>query len=109
MASRRVADRSRSRDNISGEVSSSRNDGVTPCMTEDFNTNVRPFIDLIDALRQLGLEKDVSLPAIAVVGDQSSGKSSVLEALSGVQLPRGSGWQEKNLTRIESLNPIRLL
>ncbi|CAI5688589.1 unnamed protein product [Oreochromis niloticus] len=36
-------------------------------------------------------EKDLALPAIAVIGDQSSGKSSVLEALSGVALPRGSG------------------
>ncbi|KAK7916728.1 hypothetical protein WMY93_012489 [Mugilogobius chulae] len=33
----------------------------------------------------------LALPAIAVIGDQSSGKSSVLEALSGVALPRGSG------------------
>ncbi|GAA6067973.1 interferon-induced GTP-binding protein Mx1-like, partial [Tachysurus ichikawai] len=31
------------------------------------------------------------LPAIVVIGDQSSGKSSVLEALSGVALPRGTG------------------
>lgn len=37
------------------------------------------------------MEKDLALPAIAVIGDQSSGKSSVLEALSGVALPRGSG------------------
>ena len=56
-----------------------------------FDAQIRPVIDLIDTLRQLGLEKDVSLPTIVVVGDQSSGKSSVLEALSGVQLPRGSG------------------
>uniref|UniRef100_A0A3Q0R860 Dynamin N-terminal domain-containing protein n=1 Tax=Amphilophus citrinellus TaxID=61819 RepID=A0A3Q0R860_AMPCI len=35
--------------------------------------------------------KDLALPAISVIGDQSSGKSSVLEALSGVALPRGSG------------------
>lgn len=63
----------------------------TPAMIEDFNQQVRPFIDLVDRLRQLGLEQDISLPAIVVVGDQSSGKSSVLEALSGVQLPRGSG------------------
>ncbi|KAG9348814.1 hypothetical protein JZ751_029131 [Albula glossodonta] len=52
---------------------------------------VRPYIDLIDSLRVIGIEKDLALPAIAVIGDQSSGKSSVLEALSGVALPRGSG------------------
>nr|XP_023694470.1 interferon-induced GTP-binding protein Mx2-like [Paramormyrops kingsleyae] len=52
---------------------------------------VRPYIDLVDSLRMTGIERDLSLPAIAVIGDQSSGKSSVLEALSGVSLPRGSG------------------
>ncbi|MCJ8747865.1 hypothetical protein PDJAM_G00158420 [Pangasius djambal] len=52
---------------------------------------VRPYIDLIDSLRLIGIEEDLALPAIAVIGDQSSGKSSVLEALSGVALPRGSG------------------
>ncbi|XP_027011884.2 interferon-induced GTP-binding protein Mx3-like isoform X1 [Tachysurus fulvidraco] len=52
---------------------------------------VRPYIDLIDSLRLIGIEKDLALPTIAVIGDQSSGKSSVLEALSGVALPRGSG------------------
>uniref|UniRef100_A0A8B9JVN4 Si:dkeyp-110c12.3 n=1 Tax=Astyanax mexicanus TaxID=7994 RepID=A0A8B9JVN4_ASTMX len=46
---------------------------------------------MIDYLRRIGIEKDLALPSIAVVGDQSSGKSSVLEALSGVALPRGSG------------------
>ncbi|XP_053420801.1 interferon-induced GTP-binding protein Mx2 isoform X2 [Nycticebus coucang] len=52
---------------------------------------VRPCIDLIDSLRALGVEQDLALPAIAVIGDQSSGKRSVLEALSGVSLPRGTG------------------
>lgn len=33
----------------------------------------------------------IELPAIVVVGDQSSGKSSVLESLSGIALPRGGG------------------
>uniref|UniRef100_A0A3Q2VPR1 Interferon-induced GTP-binding protein Mx n=1 Tax=Haplochromis burtoni TaxID=8153 RepID=A0A3Q2VPR1_HAPBU len=56
-----------------------------------YDEKVRPLIDLIDSLRSLGVEKDLALPAIAVIGDQSSGKSSVLEALSGVALPRGSG------------------
>ncbi|CAI9554960.1 unnamed protein product, partial [Staurois parvus] len=60
-------------------------------LKQEFDHQIRPCIDLIDSLRALGVEKDLSLPAIAVIGDQSSGKSSVLEALSGVCLPRGSG------------------
>ncbi|XP_076975072.1 interferon-induced GTP-binding protein Mx1-like [Tamandua tetradactyla] len=60
-------------------------------LCSQYEEKVRPCIDLIDSLRALGVEQDLSLPAIAVIGDQSSGKSSVLEALSGVALPRGSG------------------
>ncbi|NWX37158.1 MX protein, partial [Notiomystis cincta] len=58
---------------------------------DQYEEKIRPCIDLVDSLRALGIEKDLSLPAIAVIGDQSSGKSSVLEALSGVSLPRGNG------------------
>lgn len=60
-------------------------------LSRQYEEKVRPCIDLIDSLRALGVEQDLALPAIAVIGDQSSGKSSVLEALSGVALPRGSG------------------
>ncbi|XP_070758667.1 interferon-induced GTP-binding protein Mx isoform X1 [Enoplosus armatus] len=60
-------------------------------LNQQYEEKVRPCIDLIDSIRSLGVEKDLALPAIAVIGDQSSGKSSVLEALSGVALPRGSG------------------
>ncbi|KAK5616442.1 hypothetical protein CRENBAI_011202 [Crenichthys baileyi] len=60
-------------------------------LNQQYEEKVRPCIDLIDSLRSLGVENDLDLPAIAVIGDQSSGKSSVLEALSGVALPRGSG------------------
>ncbi|XP_062406674.1 interferon-induced GTP-binding protein Mx-like isoform X2 [Sardina pilchardus] len=55
------------------------------------NDQIRPYLDLIDSLRLMGIDQDLPLPAIAVIGDQSSGKSSLLEALSGVALPRGSG------------------
>ncbi|XP_048835188.1 interferon-induced GTP-binding protein Mx3-like [Brienomyrus brachyistius] len=65
--------------------------GLTNILNEQYEEKVRPCIDLIDSLRSLGVEQDLALPAIAVIGDQSSGKSSVLEALSGVALPRGSG------------------
>uniref|UniRef100_A0A8C5D5H2 Interferon-induced GTP-binding protein Mx n=1 Tax=Gouania willdenowi TaxID=441366 RepID=A0A8C5D5H2_GOUWI len=60
-------------------------------LNQQYEEKVRPCIDLVDSLRSLGVEKDLALPAIAVIGDQSSGKSSVLEALSGVSLPRGNG------------------
>ncbi|XP_061583829.1 interferon-induced GTP-binding protein Mx-like [Cololabis saira] len=60
-------------------------------LNQQYEEKVRPCIDLIDSLRSLGVERDLALPAIAVIGDQSSGKSSVLEALSGVALPRGNG------------------
>lgn len=67
-------------------------DAVPPDgLLEVFERDVRPLMDLIDSLRQLGVHQDVSLPQIAVMGDQSSGKSSVLHALSGVPFPKGAG------------------
>jgi hypothetical protein len=45
------------------------------------------LLDSIDALRSQGINHYVSLPQIIVCGDQSSGKSSVLEAISGVPFP----------------------
>ena len=56
-----------------------------------YDKEVRPWLELAEDLRALSLDKELSVPQIAVMGDQSSGKSSVLEALSGVPFPRGSG------------------
>ncbi|CAH0057467.1 unnamed protein product [Clonostachys solani] len=45
------------------------------------------LVNAIDSLRSSGIDHYVSLPQIIVCGDQSSGKSSVLEAISGVPFP----------------------
>ncbi|THU70050.1 hypothetical protein C4D60_Mb08t20940 [Musa balbisiana] len=37
------------------------------------------------------MQEGIELPTIVVVGDQSSGKSSVLESIAGISLPRGQG------------------
>ncbi|EFQ99281.1 interferon-induced GTP-binding protein Mx [Nannizzia gypsea CBS 118893] len=45
------------------------------------------LLNSIDTLRSQGISHYISLPQIIVCGDQSSGKSSVLEAISGVAFP----------------------
>jgi len=59
--------------------------------TVDYANEAKPWIKLSEDLTALSLENTLSLPQICVVGDQSSGKSSVLEALSGIPFPSGAG------------------
>lgn len=52
------------------------------------NEEVRSFMDKLTA--QTNVSKYVDLPMIAVMGDTSSGKSSLLSSLSAVELPSAS-------------------
>lgn len=72
--------------------SSAINDGL--------EREVRPLLDVVDKLRRHGIEKDIPIPQIAVFGDQSSGKSSVLESLSGIPFPRGIGLVTRCATQL---------
>ena len=46
---------------------------------------VKALMDIAKSLRTLGIErKDLPIPKICVVGDQSTGKSSVIESISWV-------------------------
>ncbi|KAJ1570031.1 hypothetical protein HK096_005149, partial [Nowakowskiella sp. JEL0078] len=64
---------------------------TAPALQVAMQRDVRPSLDLIDRLREIGLQRDIDIPQIAAVGDQSSGKSSLLEAISGIPFPRGTG------------------
>ncbi|XP_050122883.1 dynamin-related protein 4C-like [Malus sylvestris] len=61
-------------------------------IVSSYNDKIRPLLDTVDKLRSLMvMDEGIQLPTIVVVGDQSSGKSSVLESLAGISLPRGQG------------------
>ncbi|MCJ1250724.1 hypothetical protein MMC30_007952 [Trapelia coarctata] len=47
-------------------------------------------LSIIDKLREHGVGEDISLPQLVVVGDQSSGKSSLLEGLTELPFPVAS-------------------
>lgn len=49
--------------------------------------DTRNLLDVVDKLRSRGISRYIDLPEIIVCGKQSSGKSSVLEAISGITFP----------------------
>ncbi|OCH96157.1 hypothetical protein OBBRIDRAFT_719052 [Obba rivulosa] len=53
----------------------------------------KELLEIVKNLRAMGADEDlrVELPYIAVIGNQSAGKSSVVKAISGVDVPRDAG------------------
>ena len=64
------------------------------------NDEQRRVLDAVAQLRQCGLESILPLPQLVVCGDQSAGKSSVLEALSGIPFPRSDNLCTRYATEI---------
>lgn len=52
--------------------------GGSEFLKTDLFRDIRKLINIIDEVRDYGLDKEISLPRIAVLGTQSSGKSSLL-------------------------------
>jgi len=47
--------------------------------------------EIVKALRDCGTEEIIKLPKIAVIGNQSAGKSSLIESISQIKVPRATG------------------
>ncbi|OMP86625.1 Interferon-induced GTP-binding protein Mx [Diplodia seriata] len=59
---------------------------------ENLGRGVKELVQAINKIEQLGITKVAGdTPKIVVIGDQSTGKSSVINAISGIQVPRSSG------------------
>lgn len=57
-------------------------------------------LDTVSQIRKCGLDSILSLPQIVVCGDQSAGKSSVLEALTEIPFPRSDNLCTRFATEI---------
>ncbi len=69
----------------------------------EYDKSIRPILDAFDKIREVLRFEKIELPKIVVVGDQSAGKSSVLESITGISLPRG----ENTVTKCPIVIQIR--
>ena len=54
----------------------------------------------VDVLREKNIGQYLPLPQLVAVGDQSSGKSSLLESITGIPFPRGQELCTRYATKI---------
>ncbi|RGP76373.1 hypothetical protein FLONG3_5257 [Fusarium longipes] len=88
---------------ITVESDASKNSSSQNIMPEDpFDSqHNRILFDAIDALQSFGAG-ELSIPQLIIVGGQSSGKSSLLQSLTGIPFPVDSGCCTRFPTRIVS-------
>lgn len=65
-------------------------------MLAGYNQEIKPLLEVISQIQMMMTEEDeITLPQIAFIGDQSSGKTSVLESIIMEELPKGEGTKTK--------------
>lgn len=59
--------------------------------SSDYARRRRELMEMMADLRSMGADAFIALPSVVVIGGQSAGKSSLVEAVSGINVPRDSG------------------
>ncbi|KAL6748882.1 hypothetical protein V8C86DRAFT_2442649 [Haematococcus lacustris] len=76
----------------------------------NYREQSRQITALLAKLADLGAAHEISYPTIVVCGDQSAGKSSIIQRISGIDLPRSSGtctryeWDDDNLETLSTVS-----
>ncbi|KAI9726746.1 MAG: hypothetical protein M1828_000602 [Chrysothrix sp. TS-e1954] len=60
-------------------------------LVQNLGRTLQERVKAITSIADLGLEVALDLPRIVVLGDQSAGKSSLIEGISGISVPRSGG------------------
>lgn len=68
------------------------------------NAALTDYISVVNKVRDAGVSATIDLPTIVFCGKQSAGKSSLIESMSGVNLPRASGTCTRTPTEVRLTN-----
>lgn len=92
---------------INGAITSAPDALTTSSLKDLQSSDERRLLDVVDKLRRVGLNGTLELPQLVVCGDQSSGKSSVLEAITEIPFPRKAGLCTRFATEVYKLDEYR--
>ncbi|KAG1850388.1 P-loop containing nucleoside triphosphate hydrolase protein [Suillus subalutaceus] len=76
---------------IAGSVSPLETWEEVDISSTDYARRRSELIQMMVDLRSMGADALIDLPSVVVIGGQSAGKSSLVEAVSGINVPRDSG------------------